>query len=140
VRTGIVVAARPGVEDLAVRAEELGFSSFWVYDTPMVHGDPFVALALCAKVTSRIKLGIGVVQGVRPFLRAGRPGDRRPDCRGGDAGYPDRGRDGRGEQEPAGDGTQCLLLWGGDGGEHVGAGGASGGPGGGEYRDGDHPE
>jgi alkanesulfonate monooxygenase SsuD/methylene tetrahydromethanopterin reductase-like flavin-dependent oxidoreductase (luciferase family) len=67
VRTGIVVTARPGVEELAVRAEELGFSSFWVYDTPMVHGDPFVALALCAKVTSRIKLGIGVTS---PALRS----------------------------------------------------------------------
>jgi 5,10-methylenetetrahydromethanopterin reductase len=42
------------VEELAVRAEELGFSSFWVYDTPMVHGDPFTAMALCAKATSRI--------------------------------------------------------------------------------------
>ncbi|MEU9970735.1 LLM class flavin-dependent oxidoreductase [Streptomyces malaysiensis] len=66
-RTGIVMAARPGVEHLAVRAEELGFSSFWVYDTPMVHGDPFVGLALCAKSTSRIKLGIGVTS---PALRS----------------------------------------------------------------------
>lgn len=66
-RTGIVVAARPGVEELAVRAEELGLSSFWVYDTPMVHGDPFAALALCAKATSRIRLGIGVTS---PALRS----------------------------------------------------------------------
>ncbi|MFF5985036.1 LLM class flavin-dependent oxidoreductase [Streptomyces olindensis] len=66
-RTGIVMTARPGLEDLAVRAEELGFSSFWVYDTPMVHGDPFVSLALCAKATSRIKLGIGVTS---PALRS----------------------------------------------------------------------
>ncbi|MEU6378924.1 LLM class flavin-dependent oxidoreductase [Streptomyces sp. NPDC046909] len=66
-RTGIVMTARPGVEDLAARAEELGFSSFWVYDSPMVHGDPFVALALCAKATSRIKLGIGVTS---PALRS----------------------------------------------------------------------
>ncbi|SDM12185.1 LLM class flavin-dependent oxidoreductase [Nonomuraea jiangxiensis] len=66
-RTGIVVTAQPGVEELAMRAEELGFSSFWVYDTPMLHGDPFVALALCAKVTSRIKLGIGVTS---PALRS----------------------------------------------------------------------
>ncbi|GLH98921.1 LLM class flavin-dependent oxidoreductase [Phytohabitans aurantiacus] len=66
-RTGIVVAARPGVEELAVRAEELGLSSFWVYDTPMVHGDPFTALALCAKATSRIRLGIGVTS---PALRS----------------------------------------------------------------------
>ncbi|MGA6156519.1 hypothetical protein ACPEIC_24535 [Stenotrophomonas sp. NPDC087984] len=45
-RTGVIVAAHPGVEDLAVRAEEMGLHSFWVYDTPMVHGDPFVALSL----------------------------------------------------------------------------------------------
>jgi 5,10-methylenetetrahydromethanopterin reductase len=67
VRTGIVVTARPGVEQLAVRAEELGFSSFWVYDTPMLHGDPFLALGLCAQATSRIKLGIGVTS---PALRS----------------------------------------------------------------------
>ncbi|WP_151477438.1 LLM class flavin-dependent oxidoreductase [Streptomyces albicerus] len=66
-RIGIVLAARPGVEHLAARAEELGFDSFWVYDTPMVHGDPFVSLALCAKSTHRIKLGIGVTS---PALRS----------------------------------------------------------------------
>ncbi|MFF3552792.1 LLM class flavin-dependent oxidoreductase [Streptomyces tsukubensis] len=66
-RTGIVMTAKPGVEDLAVRAEELGFDSFWVYDTPMVHGDPFMSLALCAKATHRIRLGIGVTS---PALRS----------------------------------------------------------------------
>lgn len=66
-RTGIVMTARPGVERLAARAEELGFTSFWVYDSPMVHGDPFVSLALCAKTTSRIKLGVGVTS---PALRS----------------------------------------------------------------------
>ncbi|MFI7135994.1 LLM class flavin-dependent oxidoreductase [Nonomuraea sp. NPDC050153] len=38
-----------------------------VYDTPMVHGDPFGALGLCAKATSRIRLGIGVTS---PALRS----------------------------------------------------------------------
>ncbi|QLE75741.1 LLM class flavin-dependent oxidoreductase [Streptomyces rectiverticillatus] len=66
-RAGVVVAAQPGVEELAVQAEELGFHSFWLNDTPMVHGDPFVALSLCAKATSRIKLGIGVTS---PALRS----------------------------------------------------------------------
>ncbi|WNE96461.1 LLM class flavin-dependent oxidoreductase [Streptomyces luomodiensis] len=66
-RAGVVVSAHPGVEDLAVRAEELGLHSFWVNDTPMVHGDPFVALSLCAKATSRIRLGIGVTS---PALRS----------------------------------------------------------------------
>jgi 5,10-methylenetetrahydromethanopterin reductase len=51
VRVGVVVTAHLGVEDLAVQAEELGLHSFWVYDTPMVHGDPFVALSLCTKAT-----------------------------------------------------------------------------------------
>ncbi|WP_407563403.1 LLM class flavin-dependent oxidoreductase [Streptomyces sp. 184] len=66
-RAGVVVSARPGVEDLAVRAEELGLHSFWVYDTPLVNGDPFVALSLCAKATGRIRLGIGVTS---PALRS----------------------------------------------------------------------
>ncbi|MEV0501176.1 LLM class flavin-dependent oxidoreductase [Streptomyces spectabilis] len=66
-RAGVVVAAQPGVEELAVRAEELGLHSFWVNDTPMVHGDPFVALSLCAKATRRIRLGIGVTS---PLLRS----------------------------------------------------------------------
>ncbi|MDT0317069.1 LLM class flavin-dependent oxidoreductase [Streptomyces millisiae] len=66
-RAGVVVTAHPGVEDLARRAEELGLHSFWVYDSPMVHGDPFVALSLCAKATSRIRLGIGVTS---PALRS----------------------------------------------------------------------
>jgi alkanesulfonate monooxygenase SsuD/methylene tetrahydromethanopterin reductase-like flavin-dependent oxidoreductase (luciferase family) len=66
-RAGVVVTAQPGVEDLALRAEELGLHSFWVYDTPMVHGDPFVALSLCAKATRRIRLGIGVTS---PALRS----------------------------------------------------------------------
>lgn len=66
-RAGVVVTAHPGVEDLAVRAEELGLHSFWLNDTPMVHGDPFIALGLCAKATRRIKLGIGVTS---PALRS----------------------------------------------------------------------
>jgi Luciferase-like monooxygenase len=73
-RTGIVMTARPGGENLAARAEELGFSSFWVYDTPMVNGDPFVSLALCAKATTRIKLGIGVTS---PALRSAPAAARR---------------------------------------------------------------
>ncbi|WP_456247223.1 LLM class flavin-dependent oxidoreductase [Longispora urticae] len=66
-RAGVVVTAHPGVEDLALRAEELGLHSFWVYDTPMVHGDPFVALSLCARSTRRIRLGIAVTS---PALRS----------------------------------------------------------------------
>lgn len=42
-RAGVVVTAQPGVEELTVQVEELGLHSFWVNNTPMVHGDPFVA-------------------------------------------------------------------------------------------------
>ncbi|SDM51582.1 Flavin-dependent oxidoreductase, luciferase family (includes alkanesulfonate monooxygenase SsuD and methylene tetrahydromethanopterin reductase) [Allokutzneria albata] len=66
-RAGVVVTAHPGVEGLVEQAEELGLHSFWLNDTPMVHGDPFVALSLCAKATRRIKLGIGVTS---PALRS----------------------------------------------------------------------
>lgn len=66
-RAGVVVAASPGVEEIAVQAEELGLDSLWVIDSPMVHGDPFVALGLCAKATRRIKLGVGVTS---PALRS----------------------------------------------------------------------
>ncbi|WP_222871865.1 LLM class flavin-dependent oxidoreductase [Nonomuraea sp. PA05] len=74
-RTGIVVAARPGVEELAARAEALGLRSFWVYDTPMLHGDPFMALTSCAKATSSIRLGIGVTSPASPSWN--RPGSTR---------------------------------------------------------------
>ncbi|MFI6295300.1 LLM class flavin-dependent oxidoreductase [Nonomuraea sp. NPDC050790] len=66
-RAGVVVTAHPGVEDLAVQAEELGLNSFWLYDSPMVQSDPFIALGLCARATSRIRLGIGVTS---PGLRS----------------------------------------------------------------------
>ncbi|MEU0092807.1 LLM class flavin-dependent oxidoreductase [Kribbella sp. NPDC006257] len=66
-RAGVVVAASPGVDELAVQAEELGLDSLWVIDSPLVHGDPFVALGLCAKATRRIKLGLGVTS---PALRS----------------------------------------------------------------------
>ncbi|GAA1029993.1 hypothetical protein GCM10009557_20470 [Virgisporangium ochraceum] len=83
-RTGIVVTARPGVEELAARAEQLGFASFWVYDTPMLNGDPFVSLALCARATSVIKLGIGVTSPAlrsAPHRRCGRRRRRPQRCR-----------------------------------------------------------
>ncbi len=40
-------------------AESLGYHSFWVNDTP--NGDGLEALAQAASVTSRIKLGVGVI-------------------------------------------------------------------------------
>lgn len=43
------------------RAEELGLSHAWFYDTQMLSPDIFVAMALAADKTSRIKLGMGVM-------------------------------------------------------------------------------
>ena len=41
-RTGLVVTAQPGVEDPAVRAEELALSSYRADSTPMATGGPAV--------------------------------------------------------------------------------------------------
>src|SRR5947208_16858633 len=46
---------------LARRAEELGFSRAWFYDTQMLSADPFVAMAAAALKTTKIRLGTGVL-------------------------------------------------------------------------------
>ena len=43
------------------RAEELGFSRAWFYDTQMLSADPFVAMAAAAIKTTTIRLGTGVL-------------------------------------------------------------------------------
>jgi 5,10-methylenetetrahydromethanopterin reductase len=43
------------------RAEELGFSRAWFFDTQMLSADPFVAMAAAAMKTSQIRLGTGVL-------------------------------------------------------------------------------
>lgn len=43
------------------RAEELGFSSAWFYDTQLLNPDVFICMALAARETSRIRLGTGVL-------------------------------------------------------------------------------
>jgi 5,10-methylenetetrahydromethanopterin reductase len=47
--------------EVVVRAEELGFSHAWFYDTPLLNAEPFAAMAVAAMKTSRIKLGTGVM-------------------------------------------------------------------------------
>jgi len=42
------------------RAERLGFSHAWFYDSPLYVADIFVAMAAAAMTTSRIRLGMGV--------------------------------------------------------------------------------
>ena len=43
------------------RAEELGYSRAWFYDTQLLNADLFVAMAAAAVQTSRIRLGTGVL-------------------------------------------------------------------------------
>lgn len=46
---------------VARRAEELGFSHAWFYDTQLISPDLFVTMALAAEHTERIVLGTGVM-------------------------------------------------------------------------------
>src|SRR5438270_2549895 len=46
---------------LVRRAEELGFSRAWFYETQMLSADPFVAMAAAAMKTTKIRLGTGVL-------------------------------------------------------------------------------
>jgi len=58
---GIGIATGSGSWKLAQRAEELGFTHAWFFDTQMITGDCFVAMAASALKTSRIRLGTGVL-------------------------------------------------------------------------------
>jgi 5,10-methylenetetrahydromethanopterin reductase len=58
---GIALASSADSWKLAQRAEALGFSHAWFYDTQMVCADVFVAMAAAAVHTSRIHLGTGVL-------------------------------------------------------------------------------
>src|SRR6201996_3115525 len=58
---GIAVATAADSWKIVKRAEELGFSSAWFYDTQMLCADCFVAMGAAAVQTSRIRLGTGVL-------------------------------------------------------------------------------
>jgi len=58
---GIAIPAAADSWRLVRRAEELGFSHAWFFDTQMLSADPFVAMTAAAMKTSRIKLGTGVL-------------------------------------------------------------------------------
>ncbi len=60
-RFGIVVASAADSWRIVQRAEELGFTHAWFYDTQMLCADCFVAMAAAAMKTSRIRLGTGVL-------------------------------------------------------------------------------
>src|SRR5213082_1753151 len=55
---------------LVRRAEELGFSRAWFYDTQMLSADPFVAMAAAAMKTTKIRLGTGVLVPSNRIARA----------------------------------------------------------------------
>ena len=58
---GIGIATSSESWKLAQRAEELGFTHAWFYDTQMITADCFVAMGAAAMKTSRIRLGTGVL-------------------------------------------------------------------------------
>jgi 5,10-methylenetetrahydromethanopterin reductase len=58
---GIGVATSGDSWKLVQRAEELGFTHAWFYDTQMITADCFVAMGAAAVKTSRIRLGTGVL-------------------------------------------------------------------------------
>src|SRR5262249_51868008 len=58
---GIAVATGADSWKVAQRAEELGFTHVWFYDSQMLCADCFVAMGAGAVKTSRIRLGTGVL-------------------------------------------------------------------------------
>jgi 5,10-methylenetetrahydromethanopterin reductase len=58
---GIALPTAADSWKVAQRAEELGFSHAWFYDTQMLSADCFVAMGAAAVNTKRIRLGTGVL-------------------------------------------------------------------------------
>lgn len=58
---GINIAPGADAWKLVKRAEELGFTHAWFYDTQLLNADVFVVMAAAAMATSRIKLATGVL-------------------------------------------------------------------------------
>jgi len=58
---GIALPTAADSWKLAQRAEELGFTHAWFYDTQMLNADCFVAMGAAAVNTRRIRLGTGVL-------------------------------------------------------------------------------
>ena len=58
---GIALATTTESWRVAQRAEELGFSHVWFYDTQLLNPDVFIGMGLAAHHTKKIKLGTGVL-------------------------------------------------------------------------------
>ncbi|MEV1245667.1 LLM class flavin-dependent oxidoreductase [Nonomuraea sp. NPDC049750] len=71
-RYSCALAPAAGVVDTARLAEQLGYRRVWLFDSPALHGDVWVALARIASGTDRIGLATGVaVPGLRhPMVTA----------------------------------------------------------------------
>jgi 5,10-methylenetetrahydromethanopterin reductase len=61
VEYGIAVASNVDAWKTVKRAEELGFTHAWFYDSQLLSPDIFVYMALAAEHTSMIKLGTSVI-------------------------------------------------------------------------------
>ncbi len=64
-RFGIITWADPwasvsGIGVVAREAEAIGFSTLWIWDTTIYTKDAYIALAVAAQATNKIKLGPGV--------------------------------------------------------------------------------
>src|SRR5262247_4824319 len=58
---GINLATAAESWKVVKRAEELGYSRAWFYDTQLLNAELFVAMTAAAMQTSRIRLGTGVM-------------------------------------------------------------------------------
>src|ERR1700761_9510005 len=58
---GINLATAADSWKIVKRAEELGYTRVWFFDTHMLNADVFVGMAAAAMVTSKIRLGTGVL-------------------------------------------------------------------------------
>ena len=60
-RLSCALIPKPGIEQVAKRAEELGYHAVWFPDSPALYGDVWMALATTAQVTTRVGLGTSVL-------------------------------------------------------------------------------
>lgn len=61
--------AHLGIGEHARKVEDAGFSHLWIYDSPLVFGEPYLAMLQGLQATSRIVVGPGVTHpGSRPAV------------------------------------------------------------------------
>ncbi|MCK9248319.1 MAG: LLM class flavin-dependent oxidoreductase [Solirubrobacteraceae bacterium] len=61
-QVGVYVDAHPAIAEQARAIERAGFDHVWVYDSPLVFSDPYMALLDVARATDRVLIGPGVTQ------------------------------------------------------------------------------